>query len=1356
MTEPKTMPVLKVSFSYLLNDTPHLIAASGPVDALLGFHVSAFESGSTSLFNLIHQHDDDLKQQILSYHLSNEATCNLRLRHQDGNIVLCKAHYQKEQQDNHILLKLTLIDSKSLPRTLNHKMLGRNFNSMMENTSDYIFFKDRNHIITGASQALANLISPTLHWTDLIGKTDYDVFLEPFADDYYRLEKDVFTHRKTVSDIQSYQTTDGKIGWVDNHKYPILSDEQQLVGLFGIARDISEQKRIQTSLLEIADFVAKEHGEGMFETMTHFCAQLFQVDYVHIAMLNYEKQSLSVVAAHLDGKRLEPGDEYDLAETPCGRVVSSAKHCCYDSGIQHLFPNDKALTSLGAEAYIGEPIFDNTGKLIGLIVLVSRKPIKDSEDIVSGLRILAAKVSAEYIKSLHEHVLAASQNLLKTVIDEIPDMLVVKNENAKFIMCNATVARLYNTTPDEMIGKDDGDFGVPQEMADFFRQNVMSIMQRGETEIVYEDSIDANTGEVRHFKSIKKPFKDILGKNNVLVIAHDITDVIRAQEKVAASEKLLSDIIENLPIRIFWKDRDGRYLGCNSLFAQDAGKEKAEQVIGKDDSEMVWSANAELYRADDFHVMKTGQPKLSYEEPMTNTAGEMTWLRTSKVALKNQANETIGVLGVYDDITSVKTAEQMLKESEQRFRMLFETNRDAIITLESPDWLFTSANQAALNMFEVDSEQTFIRKAPWHYSPLKQPDGELSSSKAFRMIQHALLDGSHLFEWTHQRQNGETFLTTVLLSRLELDGKVLLQASLRDITVQKLSERALRLAANVFTHAREGIIITDKHACIIDVNDAFSRITGYSKSDVLGQNPSIFHSHVQNERFYDDMWTKLIDEGSWSGEIWNKRKDGSVFAELATISAVYDELGQVQNYIALYSDISALKEKQAQLERVAHYDPLTGQPNRLLLAQRLREAMTNAKSQQHQIAVAYLDLDGFKSINDNHGHEVGDELLIELAKRMSKGLSSRDTLARIGGDEFVLVLVNPSGDVLNQSLFLNILNAASHPIEIDDLLLHVTASLGVTFYPQKEDVDADQLLRQADQAMYMAKQTGKNRFHYFDAEQDRNQRGRHENLEQIRLSLANNEFELYYQPKVNMLDGQLIGVEALIRWQHPIKGLLAPGTFLPIIENHPISIEMGEWVIHHALLQITEWKRLGYNIPISVNVGALQLQHPDFTSQLEKILNQHPPIDEGDLELEILETSALEDFESISKVMLACQAMGVSFAVDDFGTGYSSLSYLKRLPAKMLKIDQSFVRDMLEDPDDLAILEAVLGLASTFHRKAIAEGVETIEHGERLLEIGCVFGQGYAIARPMPQNELIDWLNEWKQPDSWKKVHSQK
>jgi diguanylate cyclase (GGDEF)-like protein/PAS domain S-box-containing protein len=587
------------------------------------------------------------------------------------------------------------------------------------------------------------------------------------------------------------------------------------------------------------------------------------------------------------------------------------------------------------------------------------------------------------------------------------------------------------------------------------------------------------------------------------------------------------------------------------------------------------------------------------------------------------------------------------------------------------------------------------------------------------------------------------------------DGTVTGVTSLvQDVTESKQLEEKFIQAASVFSHAREGIIITDPEGIIIDVNEAFVDITGYERDEVLGEDPSILKSNRQSPQFYAQIWKSLVEKGNWYGEFWAKRKNVEIYPQHLNISAVHDDAGNVKNYVALFTDITEIKEHQKQLEHIAHYDVLTGLPNRVLLADRLNQSLTRSHRRKASLAVVFLDLDGFKTVNDTHGHNLGDELLVTLSHRLKDALRDGDTLSRFGGDEFVAVLSDLEIEQDFEPVLERLLKAASEPVTVGDTLLKVSASIGVTLYPQ-DDADADQLIRHADQAMYIAKQKGKNCYHLFDTVSDDAIKTQRESIQNIKEALDNREFVLYFQPKVNMRTGAVIGAEALIRWQHPERGLVPPLEFLPTIENNAISIDIGEWVIDTSLTQIAKWQELGLNIPVSVNVGAMQLQQQDFATRLATILAAHPDVAPSALQLEVLETSALGDVMDASEIMNKCVELGVNFAIDDFGTGYSSLTYLRRLPADLIKIDQTFIRDMLDDPEDLVIVVGVVGLAIAFNRKVIAEGVETIAHGTALLKLGCELAQGYGIARPMPADQIPEWTASWQPDPAWQLTQNQ-
>ncbi|GEM_PF-301482 len=833
----------------------------------------------------------------------------------------------------------------------------------------------------------------------------------------------------------------------------------------------------------------------------------------------------------------------------------------------------------------------------------------------------------------------------------------------------------------------------------------------------------------------------------LLATVRDISELKQAEAALTESRDLLQTIIDTAPIGVFWKDRNLRYLGCNKVFAKDAGMAHPTDVIGKDDYQMAWATQAKYYRADDQAVMESGIARLFYDAQHKSPSGQVIWLRSSKIPLRNQDNDVFGLLGVYDDITVRKQAEEKLRVSEERLGIITSSANDAIIMQDEAGDI-TFWNTTAERLFGYNREDVIGHNLHTLLTPARFREAHLKAFPYFQQTGQGAAIGKTV-ELVGLRKDGSEFPLELSLSAVQVDGAWHAIGIVRDITARKQSEEELLLAASVFTHAREGIMIAKPDGTIIDVNDAFCHITGYRREEVQGRNPSILNSARQEQEFYTTLWRDLTDKGQWSGEIWNRRKDGEVFAAMETIGAVRDIDGHIRHYVALLSDITPIKEYEKRLEHIAHFDALTNLPNRVLLTDRLRQGMAQTRRRGKRLAVAFIDLDGFKAINDNHGHKAGDLLLVAVASSMEQTLRAGDTIARLGGDEFVAVLIDLDDTETSLPMLGRLLAAAAQPVYAGDLVLQVSASLGATFYPQTEDIEADQLLRQADQAMYQAKLAGKNRYHIFDPEQDNRSRSLHESLEDIRRALAANQFVLYYQPKVNMRTGTMIGVEALIRWQHPEKGLLPPSVFLPVIEDDPLAIELGEWVIDAALRQMELWQAAGLHIPVSINIGARQLQQTNFVERLCALLEAHPNVSPGDLELEVLETSAMGDLAKVTHAIVAGRKLGVRFTLDDFGTGYSSLTYLNHLPVTQLKIDQRFIRGMLDDTDDMAILESVLGVAAAFRQQIIAEGVETVEHGTMLLQLGCELAQGYGIAHPMPANQIPDWSATWRPDPAW-------
>ena len=685
-------------------------------------------------------------------------------------------------------------------------------------------------------------------------------------------------------------------------------------------------------------------------------------------------------------------------------------------------------------------------------------------------------------------------------------------------------------------------------------------------------------------------------------------------QRLYESKNLLQTVIDAIPVRVFWKDLEQRYLGCNTLFASDAGQGTPKNVIGKDDYQMAWREQAEFYRADDHQVMQADLPKLGFEEPQTRSSGEHIWLRTSKVPLHDETNDVIGVLGIYEDITERKAAEVQLRKLSQ--------------------------------------------------------------------------------------------------------------------AVEQSSE---------------SIVITNLEAKIEYVNEAFVRNTGYSREEAIGQNPRVLQSGSTPKETYAALWKAVTEGQSWSGEFNNKRKDGSQFTELAVISPIRQHDGLMTHYVAVKSDITDRKAAEDKIYTLAFYDALTKLPNRRLLLDRLQHALASSSRTQRNGALLLIDLDNFKTINDTLGHDIGDLLLQQVTQRLISCIREGDTVARPGGDEFLMILEdlneNPQ-DAAAQAKMVGekILAALNQPYQLANYSHVSTPSIGVTLFGNQK-VAVDELLTQAELAMYQSKAAGRNTLRFFDPKMQAVVTTRAMLEADMREAILKEQFVLYYQAQVTGA-GQLTGAEVLLRWKHPGRGMVSPAEFIPMAEDTGLILPIGHWVLETACTQLAIWANqpaFAY-LKVAVNVSARQLHQNDFVEQVLETIQRTGAKPER-LKLELTESMLVDDVEAIIGKMTALKTNGVGFSLDDFGTGFSSLAYLKRLPLDQLKIDQGFVQDILVDPNDAAIAKMVVALAESMNLAVIAEGVETVGQRDLLAEMGCHNYQGYLFSRPLPLEEFEAFVN---------------
>ncbi len=677
--------------------------------------------------------------------------------------------------------------------------------------------------------------------------------------------------------------------------------------------------------------------------------------------------------------------------------------------------------------------------------------------------------------------------------------------------------------------------------------------------------------------------------------------------------------------------------------------------------------------------------------------------------------------------------------TEDFLRSLVSGSDDAIIT-KTLDGKITSWNPAAELIFGYSAKEMLGE------SVLRLFPAELINEEA--TIIGKIKNGERVrhYETLRKRKDETLFPASVTVSPIRDSQGVIIGASkiVRDISIERALESEMRLSATVFDHASEAIIITDAEGRFIHVNKAFSTITGYGLAEVLGQTPAIFKSSRQGPELQIKMLAELKAKGHCQGEVWSRKKNGEAFAALVSVSRVTESEGMPGRYIAMFADTTAIREQQELMERMAHFDLLTDLPNRILLAERLERCVKKSDKHHTEFAVAYLDLDGFKGINDNFGHSAGDDVLAVFGRRMSAALRENDTLARVGGDEFVLLIEFEKDSEDYLTALSRILSVCKTPIQLDDIEVTLSASVGVTIYPNDKS-SPDLLLRHADQAMYEAKQAGRDQIKFFDTTRDQRAQRTYLLINELSHAVENDELFLEYQPKVDITTRKLIGAEALVRWRRADGRILYPGDFILPIEDWPVIDQIGEWVIRSALQQIEAWRRLGWSFPVSVNIAPRHFLQPSFPSELKKLIDAHDANIQADrlLEIEIVETQKFFDLAHVAQIMTECSQSGVRFSLDDFGTGYSSLAYLKALPAETLKIDHSFITSMTSSQNEMLIVKAVIGLAKAFDRTVVAEGVETQEQMDILVDLGCVNIQGYGIARPMTPDRFVAWYDDW-------------
>jgi len=979
----------------------------------------------------------------------------------------------------------------------------------------------------------------------------------------------------------------------------------------------------------------------------------------------------------------------------------------------------------------------------------------------------------------------------RTLVNTIPDMVWVKDTEGVFLACNPVFERLLGAKEAEIVGKTDHDF-AEKELADFFRKHDREAMAGGKPCTNEEWLTFADGGYRGLFETIKTPMHAADGMLiGVLGIARDITERKAAEAKIQRQTQLYAALSQCNQTIVRCVDEVELFpLICQGA-VQFGGMKMAWIGLVDDASERIKPVAS---YGDGLEYLEGIQISLSADDPdgrgpsgIAIREDQPIWcqdfqtdprtafwcehaarfgLRASASLPLHRNGVAIGTFTLYAGETNAfdEDARNLLVEMAMdisyaldRFTLEAERKNQEIEILAAhaqlqatiaaiPDLLFELGLDG--RYYDYHSPRTELLAAPvdmllgklvCDVLPLDSAETVMS---ALREAHEKGLSNGKQFELSLP-QGRLWFELSVSRKPVDPGQEPRFIVLSRDITERKRSEEDLRIAATAF-EAQDGMMITDANGVILRVNRAFTETTGYTSEEAVGQTTSMLRSERHNEKFYATMWQNIRDTRAWQGEVWNRRKNGEVYPAWLTINAVNGADGSVTHYVGIHTDITQRKIAEDKIQNLVFYDSLTQLPNRRLMLDRLQQALASSARSGHEGALLFIDLDNFKTLNDTLGHEKGDLLLQQVAQRLASCIREGDTVARLGGDEFVVLLEDLSefpqeAATQTESIGEKILTRLDQTYSLAGHEHHSTASIGVTLFSDHLN-STDELLKQADLAMYQAKAAGRNTLRFFDPEMQVAVMASAALEADLREALQKDQLLLYYQAQVDG-DGALKGAEALVRWQHPQRGLVSPAEFIPLAEETGLILPLGYWVLKTACAQLAAWavRADRVHLTLAVNVSIRQFRHPDFVDQVLAVL-ELTGADPLKLKLELTESLLVDDVEDTIAKMTALKGRGVSFSLDDFGTGYSSLSYLRRLPLDQLKIDQSFVRDVLTDPNDAAIARTIVALAHGMGLGVIAEGVETLEQRDFLARSGCHDYQGYLFSRPLPLEGFEQFL----------------
>ncbi|WP_292950741.1 MULTISPECIES: EAL domain-containing protein [unclassified Neptuniibacter] len=981
---------------------------------------------------------------------------------------------------------------------------------------------------------------------------------------------------------------------------------------------------------------------------------------------------------------------------------------------------------------------------------IRRLVVVDCHGRLSGILTrhdIAKALQGSYIEYLQETLERKNKDLRHTeallrdieqkafyqsLVEQISDAIfIIDADDGRILDANDQAARNLRMSMSELLEKRVTDFSLTMTSIDqWVEQHIPMLREKGE--VLIETAHRRSDASV-YPTEVKARLVTFGTKEYVVSVARDLTERVEANHRLKESEQRFRCLFMESPLAMAYVDHDGQLISLNNQFTEVFGYSAKDLPHIECWFTLAYPTPEHRGRAMAYWSNVFEDAKETYglieanEHKVCCKQGNIKTVRFSGMTTEQ------GFMAILEDITAQKQAVAALKESAETYFSVITTALDGFWIVDTLGKL-VDVNESYVQMSGYSREELMAM----HIGDL---DAIETTETTQNRIQRMVAKGRETFLTKHRHKNGKIFDVEVNVTYWPGHGGQLF-VFLRDVTQRIKDDDYLRQSAVVFDNTSEGVMITDPQCRIQMVNAAFSQLTGYKEDEVLGKSSNILNSGLHDKQFYAHMWQSINKTGSWQGEIWNRRKDGTTYPELLSISRVLDSAGRITHYVGVFADISRLKESEEKLSYLAHHDMLTGLPNRLMLQARLEGALGGAKRQDNMLALLLLDLDRFKDINDSFGHAAGDELLKQVSQTLEGRLRSADMVCRMGGDEFAILLEHISHSEDAGRVADDIIDSLSRTWNLSNGCdVSIGASIGISIFPTQSE-DAEALLQHADAALYRAKEEGRGRFQYFTEALTRDARHRLELEARLVYGLAHEEMAVYYQPQIDINTGQVVGAEALVRWIDPERGVISPDQFIPLAEHTGLIAKVGSFVLQESCKQLTSWIEQGYEpISIAINLSPVQLRHSDIKEEIGRVLHQTslPP---ELLEIEITESALIEREQESIDILNDLRSLGIRIAIDDFGTGYSSLAYLKKFPIDVLKIDKSFVDDIPSDKDDMVIASTIVAMGHSLGLSVLAEGVETKEQLEFLASKECNHYQGFLKSKPIPAHEFPQFLKK--------------